>query len=58
MIVILALVVGLFWGWQTARRRGGNTYDRIQYALVHAILFGIVGLVVTILIGRLAPLWA
>ena len=53
MIVIVALVTGLFWGWLTARRRGGSTFDRVQYALVYAILFGIAGLALTIFIARM-----
>ena len=53
MIVIVALVAGLFWGWLTARRKGGSTFDRVQYALVYSIIFGIAGLALTILITRM-----
>jgi hypothetical protein len=52
MIVIVGLVGGLVWGWLTARRRGGTVFDRVQYALVYSILFGIVGLLLTIIIAR------
>lgn len=54
MIVITALVAGLFWGWLTALRRGGSTFDRIQFALVYAILLGLLGLAATIVIQRMA----
>jgi uncharacterized membrane-anchored protein YhcB (DUF1043 family) len=53
MIVIVSLVAGLFWGWLTARRRGGTVFDRVQYALVYAILAGLAGLAATIMIARL-----
>jgi hypothetical protein len=53
MIVIAALIAGFAFGWMRAARRGGNRLDRTQYALAHAILFGIIGLVVTIVIARM-----
>ncbi|MFZ5708270.1 MAG: apolipoprotein acyltransferase [Pseudomonadota bacterium] len=52
MIVIALLFVGLFWGWWTAVRRQGNRFDRIQYALVYAIMSGLIGLLITIILAR------
>jgi hypothetical protein len=53
MIVIAALIAGAMFGYVRARRRNGNTFDKAQYALVHAILFGVIGMFVTILIDRM-----
>jgi hypothetical protein len=53
MIVLAALIAGFAFGWMRAARRGGNRLDRTQYALVHAILFGILGMVATIVIARM-----
>ena len=53
MIVIAAFFAGAMFGALRARRRGGSGFDIAQYALVHAILFGIIGMFVTIGIDRL-----
>lgn len=53
MIVIAGLLLGAGFGWVRASRRGGNRFDKWQYALVHAILFGLVGLFLTIGAERL-----
>ena len=52
MIVIVSVVLGAIVGGLRARRRNGNTADIAQYAAVHAILFGLAGLIVTIGIDR------
>ena len=52
MIVIALLFVGLFFGWWTAVRREGKMFDRIQYALVYAIVFGVIGVLITIILAR------
>lgn len=53
MIVIAGLIFGALFGALRARSRGGSGFDIAQYALVHAILFALVGLFVTIGIDRL-----
>jgi hypothetical protein len=53
MIVIICLVAGLLFGWFRAARREGNRFDRIQYALVHAIIFGLAGTLATIILARM-----
>ena len=53
MIVIAGLVGGAFFGYWRAGRRGGNQFDRVQYLLVHSILFGVIGMFLTILIDRM-----
>ena len=53
MIVLAGVVLGGLWGGLTARKRGGNHRDIAQYATVHAIIWGIVGLFATIALERM-----
>ncbi|UWQ34287.1 hypothetical protein K3555_07275 [Leisingera sp. M527] len=52
MIVIAGLVLGALIGAMKARKRGGNTLDMLQYGAVYAIVFGMIGLLATILTHR------
>ncbi|MBQ4824771.1 MULTISPECIES: hypothetical protein [unclassified Leisingera] len=52
MIVIAGLVLGAVIGATKARKRGGNTLDMLQYGAVYAIVFGMIGLLATILTHR------
>jgi prolipoprotein diacylglyceryltransferase len=52
MIVIAAVLLGAVTGALKARKRGGNTLDMLQYGAVYAIVFGILGLLATILTHR------
>ena len=54
MIVIGAALLGAIIGVLTARRRGGKPLDLAQYAAAHAIAFAIIGLIVTVIIERMA----
>ncbi len=54
MIVIITVLLGVIWGVMSARRRGGNAKDLAQYAAAHAIAFGLVGVIVTLIVHRLA----
>lgn len=54
MLIIAATALGMLVGLRRAVARGGNAADRAQYAAVHAIAFGLVGLFIAIAIGRLA----
>ncbi|MFE3835647.1 apolipoprotein acyltransferase [Pseudogemmobacter sonorensis] len=53
MIVIAAGVMGAAIGGFSARRKGGRPADIAQYAAAHAILFGLLGLFLTIAIERM-----
>ena len=53
MIVILAFLIGLFWGGWLARRRGGTRLDIAQYAVAFAIAFAIAGLLLTVVVERM-----
>ena len=53
MLTIIAAVLGALRGIVRARKLGGNRLDMIQYAIAHAIAFGLLGAFVGISLGRL-----
>jgi prolipoprotein diacylglyceryltransferase len=53
MFVIGGLILGALGGGYTAKRRGGKPADIAQYAAVYGILFGILGLFVTLVLDRM-----
>lgn len=53
MIVIFAFLVGAIGGALRARSRKGNRLDIAQYAAIYGMVFAIIGLFVTIIIGRM-----
>jgi hypothetical protein len=53
MFVIGGLFLGALAGGLTARRRGGKPADVAQWAAVWGILFGLVGLFVTLVLDRM-----
>lgn len=53
MIILAAILLGALLGDLRARRARGNTRDRIQYALAHALALSIPAIFVTILIDRM-----
>lgn len=53
MIFFPALLIGGYIGWLHAARKRGTPFDKVQYALVYGILFGIVALFLTILYRRM-----
>ena len=53
MFVIGGLMIGALSGGLTARRRGGKPADIAQWAAVWAILFGLLGLFLTVVLDRL-----
>ncbi|WP_182912766.1 hypothetical protein [Paracoccus onubensis] len=54
MIVIAAIVIGVFLGWHRATKLGGDRRDRAQYAAGYALAFAVLGLFVTIFLDRMA----
>jgi hypothetical protein len=54
MIVLIAALIGAILGWQRAARLGGNRKDRLQYAIVFALILAVAGLFVTIFVHRAA----
>lgn len=54
MIVIAGALLGAILGAMTARKRNGNKLDMLQYAAGFGIAFALVGLIVTVIIHRMA----
>ena len=50
---LLGILIGAAFGAWRARRRRGNRLDMAQWGAVYAIIFGLVGLILSILLGRL-----
>ena len=53
MFVIGGLLLGAIGGGLRARARGGKLSDILLYAVAHAIIFGLVGLFLTIYLDRM-----
>ncbi|MBS3978565.1 MAG: hypothetical protein KGZ77_02045 [Rhodobacteraceae bacterium] len=53
MFVIGGFLLGALTGGYRARARGGKLADMVQYALVHGLIFAILGLFVTIGLDRM-----
>lgn len=54
MIVIASVLAGAGYGAMTAKKRGGKPADIAQYAAASAMAFGVGGMILTIVIDRLA----
>ncbi|WP_176440984.1 hypothetical protein [Oceanicola sp. 22II-s10i] len=52
MLVIIGVVLGAAWGGWRAKARGGKRADILQYAAVHALIFAIAGLFLTLFLHR------
>jgi hypothetical protein len=50
---LVGIVFGALYGALAARRRGGKTPDLLQWAAVWAIIMGLAGLFLAILLQRL-----
>lgn len=53
MYVLAGLILGAVLGAVRAKGRGGNSKDIWQYAAVHAIILGLLGLFLTIFLNRM-----
>lgn len=53
MIVIVLTLLGILIGATTARRRKGNTYDILQYAVGYGIAFALLGFFATLIIEKI-----
>ncbi len=54
MFVLLGALLGAIIGATIAKRRKGKGLDILQYAVIYAMIFAIIGLFVTILVHRMA----
>ncbi|MFV0475816.1 MAG: hypothetical protein ACK5MQ_16660 [Pikeienuella sp.] len=52
MLALICLFAGLVTGWVRAAKRGGETADKLQYAIGHGLAFGLAGFAVAILLAR------
>lgn len=52
MIVIAGLILGAVIGALNAKRRKGTTVDILQYAFIYAMIFGMLGLFITLFVHR------
>lgn len=52
LIAPLFAIIGFFWGYVLARRRGGRTLDRLQYGAGFAVAFGLFGILLGIALAR------
>ena len=53
MLYSITTVLGGLYGFVFASRKGGNGFDKAQYAAVFAVVGFLLGVVATILIARL-----
>ncbi|PIE10436.1 MAG: hypothetical protein CSA72_07950 [Rhodobacterales bacterium] len=49
---LAGLVIGAIFGAWRAGKRGGTGADKVQWAMVHGILFGLIGLFGVIALDR------
>ncbi|MGH1425290.1 MAG: hypothetical protein ACRBBU_11220 [Pseudooceanicola sp.] len=52
MFVFVGAILGALFGANRARNRGGKRADILQYAAVHAMIFALAGLLVTLILHR------
>jgi hypothetical protein len=53
VIIFGGVILGAVIGAVTAMRRGGRKLDALQYAAGYGIMFGLIGLFATIILGRM-----
>lgn len=53
MLILIAFFLGAYIGWRKAQRRGGDRFDRFQYAAVHAILFALLTMAAIVVLQRM-----
>lgn len=51
MLALVSLIAGAVLGWWRAAKRGGVIADRLQYAIGHAIAFGLAGYVLGVVLA-------
>jgi len=51
---LMGMLLGAIYGVVRAKRRGGKTFDLIQWGVVNAIIFGVIGMFILVIIERMA----
>ncbi|WP_204114041.1 hypothetical protein [Shimia biformata] len=54
MIVLTAAILGAILGFTIAKRRKGKALDILQYTVIYAIAFSLLGVFATLTIHRMA----
>ena len=54
MFVLLGALLGAITGATIAKRRKGKPLDILQYGVIYAIIFAMIGLFITIVVHRMA----
>jgi preprotein translocase subunit SecG len=54
MDVVLVALLGALVGGFSAKKRGGNGKDMAQYAAVFAIVFALIGLILSVIYTRMS----
>ncbi len=53
MIVIVTFTIGATLGAYRARANKGNRLDMVQYAAIYGLIFAIIGVFITIVLGKM-----
>ncbi|WP_172827902.1 hypothetical protein [Neptunicoccus sediminis] len=53
MFTIPAFLIGAIIGWYRARKFGGKTADKLQYSVIHGIIFFLLALFATVMVDWL-----
>ena len=53
MDVLIVAVIGALIGGYSAKKRGGNGKDIAQYAAVFAIIFTVLGMILSVVVTRM-----
>ncbi|MEZ5751872.1 MAG: hypothetical protein R3D60_07870 [Paracoccaceae bacterium] len=53
MVIIASVVLGAILGFFQSRKRGGSGFDKAQWSAVFAMIGGILGMAVTVMIDRM-----
>lgn len=53
MIGLVLTFLGGIWGWRKAARRNGDRADKLQYMVVYALIFGMIGLFLGVIADRM-----
>ncbi|MGR3711718.1 MAG: hypothetical protein ACU0A6_01155 [Shimia sp.] len=54
MFVIFGALIGALSGGYIAKKRGGKRLDILQYVVIYAMIFAMLGLFVTLIIHRMS----
>ena len=56
MVLPVAFIIGAIFGVSKAKRRNGNTFDKLHYGATHGIAFMLLTLILTIVLQHLGLL--